>query len=148
MKTQIFIPALVIGLLGGAMLSSCYKSADEKMKEAREEVEEKRQELNAAVDSAKVQWEQFKQVAEVKIKENEARIELFKIKMENSSEKIKAKYREKIADLEAENRALRKKLDEYEYNGETKWQTFKREFNHDMDKLGKAIDDLFKDNVN
>jgi len=146
-KTKLFIRAIGISLFSAAMFTSCYKSADEKMKEAREEVEEKRQELNAAVDSAKVQWEEFKLKAEAKIKENEARIEKFKAKMEKSDEKIKAKYREEITDLEAQNKLLKQKLDEYKYEGETKWQAFKREFNHDMDKLGKAIDDLIKDNV-
>jgi hypothetical protein len=38
-------------------------------------------------------------------------------------------------------------LESYKDEGKEKWESFKKEFNHDMDELGKSIKDLFKDNV-
>ena len=53
---------------------------------------------------------------------------------------------ESVADLEKRNERLRKKLEDYKDDSKDSWQSFKREFNHDMDELGNSINDLFKDN--
>jgi hypothetical protein len=33
-------------------------------------------------------------------------------------------------------------MEEYKYEDETKWDNFKREWNHDMDELGTALKDF------
>ncbi|MBK6283604.1 MAG: hypothetical protein IPF54_14015 [Draconibacterium sp.] len=47
--------------------------------------------------------------------------------------------------LEQKNNILRAKIESYESN-QTDWESFKREFNHDMEELGMAFKDLTSDN--
>jgi hypothetical protein len=43
---------------------------------------------------------------------------------------------------------LRKKIIvNYKDQGVNKWESFKKEFNHDIDELGLSLKNLFKDNV-
>jgi len=48
-------------------------------------------------------------------------------------------------ELKQKNRDLKEKLENYKDEGESKWEEFKTNFNHDMDAIGKTISDLFKD---
>jgi hypothetical protein len=47
--------------------------------------------------------------------------------------------------LEQRNRDLKKKLEEYKDEGQSKWQEFKMNFKNDMDGMEKTIMDLFED---
>ena len=80
------------------------------------------------------------------IEANEKRIDAFKEKMEEAGLKVKAKFSEEVAVLEQKNRDLKKKLEEYKDQGQSKWEEFKTNFKHDMDGIGKTMKDLFKDN--
>ncbi len=53
--------------------------------------------------------------------------------------------KKRIDELEQQNASLRRKLDAYEKEN-SDWETFEREFNHDMEALGKAFENLGKDN--
>ena len=78
-----------------------------------------------------------------RISANEKRINEFKKKLITSSEKFKAKYENKILTLEQKNIELKKKINEYQYEGKDNWEEFKLEFNNDMDSIGNAITDVF-----
>ena len=80
------------------------------------------------------------------IESNEKRIDAFKEKMEEAGLKVKAKFSEEAAMLEQKNRNLKKKLEEYKNEGQSKWKEFKTNFKHDADGIGKTMKDLFKDN--
>jgi exonuclease VII large subunit len=97
----------------------------------------------AAKQSYSDDWQRFKNESEHKIQNNENRITAFKVKMVKSG---KANYNKEIAKLEKTNRHLQKKLDQYKNEGKSTWDRFKKVFNKDMDKLGKAIKDLTSDN--
>jgi len=88
-------------------------------------------------------WQKFKSESEQKIQDNGKIIAAFKEKMVKSG---KAAYNKDIAKLEKTNRKLQKKLDQYKDDGESSWEKFKKGFNKDMDKLGKAVKDLTSDN--
>jgi peptidoglycan hydrolase CwlO-like protein len=93
-------------------------------------------------------YQQFKKDAQMKIDENKQKIADLKDKKSNESKEVRDKYDKKVANLEQKNNELRKKIDNYnESSNSTKWASFKREFNHDMDELGKSIKDIGKDNV-
>jgi hypothetical protein len=92
--------------------------------------------------------EKFRSETNEKIKENEKAIADFKEKMSKEKQEVREKYDKKIAQVEQKNKALKKKLADYkEGNEKNSWQSFKREFNHDMDELGKGIKDLTVNNV-
>lgn len=92
--------------------------------------------------------EKFRNETNEKIKENEKAIADFKERMSKEKQEVREKYDKKIAQVEQKNKALKKKLADYkEGNEKSSWQSFKREFNHDMDELGKGIKDLTVNNV-
>lgn len=88
------------------------------------------------------EWEAFRNEAELRINDNERKIKRIE------DEKLEAKkdgndeYNSRIADLKERNNRLRTRMKEYKKDGNKKWEDFKREFNHDMDELGKALNDF------
>ena len=44
--------------------------------------------------------------------------------------------------LEQRNKGMKMKMDNYKLEGKQKWEIFKTEFNHDLDGLGKAFNDI------
>jgi hypothetical protein len=89
------------------------------------------------------EWQQFKSDAEMKISTNEKKIDEFKTAMKTTSKKFKTKYENQVLTLEQKNIELKKKLNEYKYEGKDKWEEFKRDFNADVDVVGSAINDIF-----
>ncbi|MBK7408934.1 MAG: hypothetical protein IPJ40_13250 [Saprospirales bacterium] len=67
--------------------------------------------------------------------------------MKNSGTILDGLYAQRIETLEQKNRDLRTKMANYEQN-QSDWESFKREFNHDMDELGQALKDFTVDNKN
>jgi len=139
--------------MAGVIFTSCQSTA-QKQDAAQAKVQEARQDLNAAKQDANAigqelataeEWRIFKSESEVKIKDNEIRIGELKVKMSKPGETFDELYAKKIANLEQQNRDMRARLIAYE-NSQSNWETFKREFNHDMDELGKALKDLTVDN--
>ncbi len=92
-------------------------------------------------------YRKFKKEAEEKIADNKERIAELKTKKANESNEVKAKYDKKVVALEQKNNDLKKKIDSCNDSKDSKWTSFKREFNHDMDELGKSIKDLTVDNA-
>lgn len=135
----------VIAFLAGLFLTGCEKTAEQKVKNANENVGTAKQDLKDAQTEAAAEWQTFKNESEQQITANEKRIDAFKEKMEKAGFKMKAKYHKEVAVLEQRNRDLKKKLEDYKDEGPSKWQEFKTNFKHDMDGLGKTMKDLFKD---
>ena len=140
----------VILLFTGSMFSGCNTSND-KVENARDQVKaaqgnllEANNELyQARIDSIS----QFKKESEEKISNNEKYIAEFKAKIANEKEADKAKYEKTLAWLEQQNNNMKKKLADYNDEGQEKWTSFRNEFNHDMDEFGKSFKDLTKNNV-
>ncbi len=140
MKKKILICA-VIGAVAGMFLAGCGKTSEQKVEAAS-------QDLRDARADYVVEWQKFKTVSEEQIKSNKERIEAFKAKIQEAGTNAdtEAKYNKVVADLEQKNRDLKRKLDEYKDEGESRWQEFKTNFSHDMDAVGNTMRDLFKDN--
>jgi hypothetical protein len=137
MKNKIFV-FVVVGCMAGLFLTGCDKKSEQKVEGAKQELKDAKADYLA-------EWQKFKIESEAQIKANEDRIDAYQEKMEKAGHKAKANYKEAIAELKQKNRELKKKLDEYEDQGESKWQEFKTNFNRDMDKVGNTMKDLFKD---
>ena len=139
--------------MAGAILTSC-QSSIQKQEAARDKVQDARQDLNAAQNDANAaaqvvataeEWEAFKNDSELKIKANEIRITELNVKMKKPGEIFDEIYEKKITNLEQQNREMRARLVAYE-KSQSNWESFKREFNHDMDEIGQALKDLTVDN--
>ncbi len=136
----------VIGSLAGILLTGCEKTAERKVEDAKETLGDAKQGLKDDQTKYLAEWQTFKSESEQTIEANEKRIDAFKDKMDKAGRKAKAKYSKEVAVLEQNNRDLKKKLEDYKDEGQSKWEEFKTNFNHDMDGIGRIMKDLFKDN--
>ena len=152
MKKTIYSLASIV-FAASLAVTSC-NSPSKKAEKAQENVEEERQELMEAKADAEVQqqkaataeeWKVFKSDSEVKIKENETRIAEIKAKMMKPGHALDSMKQRRINALEEKNINLRTKVDAYEKN-QSDWESFKREYNHDMDEIGNSFKDLTIDN--
>ena len=145
---QTFIKIAFVTFIAGLMITSCQPStqkvenAKEDLNAAKEQVVEARQDYNQAVKDSVIQ---FRKDSEVRISENERLIAAFKANLSKMEKATQVKYEKTIADLELLNIHMKQKLADYKDEEESKWQSFKREFNHDMDELGKSLKGLVVD---
>jgi len=153
MKRTIIILSATI-LMAGTIFTGCQSTAQKqdaaqaKVKDARQDLNEAKKEANAIGQEMATaeEWATFRSESEVKIRDNEVRIAELNVKMKKPGEVFDELYAKKIANLELQNKEMRVRLIAYE-KSQSNWETFKREFNHDMDELGKALKDLTVDNT-
>lgn len=139
MKSKSLSLAAII-LMAGVVLTGSQKTSAKNIQSAGESTAEAQPDSQATYSH---EWREFKHTFEQKIQDNEKRIAAFKAKMEKSG---KANYNKEIANLEKANRRMKRKLEEYKNDGKVAWTDFKRGFNNDMNKIGKALKDLSSDN--
>lgn len=152
MKTKILTIA-TLGFFAGTLFISCDKhnkveSAKEEVRAEREDVRDAQEDLQKAENEYSMEVSNFKKDAEVKIEENKKTIKELKEKRSmKKTAREKDMYDERIAELERRNDVLRDKLRDYkEEKRSEKWESFKREFNSDMNSLGASIKNAFTDN--
>ncbi|MCW3128338.1 MAG: hypothetical protein JWO03_3996 [Bacteroidetes bacterium] len=151
MKKTILITAIAAAFLTGTALTSC-ESKEKKVDEAQTKVDEAKQDLKEAKkDEQKelsAEYPAYKTDAEARINANQKQIDDLRAKLSKSggTRPLDPARQKRIDDLEKRNADLRARLYGYEKE-RSDWETFKREFNHDMDEIGNAFKDLGKDNV-
>ena len=145
MKKTIFYTALSV-IIASSIFTSC-ESKDKKVEDAKEDVQDAKQELKEAQHELNAGYSTFKTDAETKIADNEKRIAELREKLNKPGKAPLDEMRKKrIDELEEKNAVLRARLYGYEKE-RSDWETFKREFNHDMESIGDAFKDLGKDNT-
>jgi hypothetical protein len=154
MNTSIYAFAISI-LFAGTFLTSC-QSAVDKADKAQIEAQEAQQALKEADEEAKLEaqkalnaeeWRVFKSDMEMQIVKNENRIAELKVQLKKPGKVLDKVYEKRIDALEQQNKDLSIRINAYEKN-QSDWASFKREFNHDIDELGKALNDLTVNNKN
>jgi uncharacterized membrane protein YgaE (UPF0421/DUF939 family) len=140
MKNQKVILA-VFGSVAGVFLSSC-QSKEKKLENAQENVVEANEDLDKA-------QQEYRMEQENRLHENEMEIETYRNNEKELKEDIRADYHRMVDSLEARNKNLRIKLNTYDKKDKdnTRWESFKREFNHDMEELKNSFKDIGKNNV-
>ena len=140
--------ALMAIAVTGTTLTSC-KSATQKNAKAENKVIDTRQDLVLAetevVDQRKVnaeEWKAFKTESDLQINKNEENIAALKAAMNTAGSTPDYEYEKKINKLEASNQDLESRMENYENDQGRDWDTFKREFNDDMNALGQAFRNL------
>jgi len=144
---------VVVILIAGTALVGCKSSTKEedasqqKVLDAKENGQGAEDTLVAGKKAASAEeWQTFKNDTDSIIDVNEARIAELKLKMKKTGKSIDAKYDKNIEVLEQKNKNLKAKIEIYKNDANTDWQSFKREFNHDMNEIGQALKDLTIDN--
>lgn len=131
--------------IASLIVTSCNTSA-EKVEAAKENVIDAKQDLVKANEALLADIEAYKLETANKIENNNKSIIEFNSRIETQKNSATVDYKKKIAELEAKNSDMQKKLDNYKANGKENWESFKTEFNHDMEELGQAFKDLTVNN--
>jgi hypothetical protein len=136
------ITTLVLGM----NLSSCSSAADD-VKDAKEDVNEANEDLDKAKEDLKIDMEVYRAETIEKVLENERMISEKRKLIETDKSALKAAHQKEIIDLEARNKELKDKLENYKGEGKENWEEFKKEFSHDMTEIGDALKDLTVNNT-
>ena len=148
MKPSIFSFAIMI-IASGAFYMSCSSSKNE-VEISEFNAQEKLGDFEYAIKNYATQYNKFEEESDDDIIINKQLIAESKL---YSNDKINGEriiYEKRISVLEAKNEKLKEKLNDYiEYNEEDyeKQESFKREFNNDMNELNESLRDIGKNNV-
>jgi len=135
---KLILKVLVIASLSIIMLNiNHYVLSANKLKEIQQ---------SSMIQNDSTEFQKFKKEAQERIQKNKEAIAEFKAKMLKEKKEAKAQYKERINELEQKNNKLKDRIADYKEDGKEKWESFKNEFNHDMDEVGKALKDLGNDN--
>jgi chromosome segregation ATPase len=124
-----------------SLIMMCSSPA-EKVNTAQQEVNQANKDLEKANQEYQQDILNYKKENETRIATNDQLISDFKVRIANEKKAVKDEYNKKIAELEQKNTDTRRKLDEYKAESKEKWESFKSEFNRDMDELGTALSNL------
>ena len=152
---KIIFALVVVSITSGLFFVACQKSpkkedtAQQKLLIAQDSLTQVKNDISLA-DQKKArisqEWQTLKDDAEDKINKNEIYIAKLKVNIEKTGKSIDSIYTKKIILLEQKNKAIKARIETYKTDTDNDWESFQREFNHDMDELGKALDDLTIDN--
>lgn len=146
MKIKSLITILILSIT--SILIGCADS-DKKPEIQANDLDKAKDELIVAEENYAAEVLKFKNQSNEKIAENEKLIAEIKPKMVSKNKSVKAEkdgIENKIGILEKKNNELKLKLNEFQDKGEEQWKTFKEEFSHDVDELGKSLKDFRVDN--
>lgn len=122
---------VLIAIVLATAFTSC-KFSSQKAESSKENVTQAQKDFKKEVEN-------FKKVANEKIAANEKVIADWKVNLTNSKRGAKASIEKKISDLEKKSLLLKTKLNDYKDESLDSWESFKTEFNQDMDELGNAL---------
>lgn len=165
MKTKILALAVIV-FMAGSTLISCGQASKQDAKSVKQDAKELGKDLEkGAVDTSKEikmtvneNWKKFENASQSAIQATDTQIKTLRTKMESAGKAEKEKLTTALNQLEQKNEALKDKLAErgkefkdgvisFNETTITSEQKFEREFTHDMDEIGAALKDLFKNNV-
>jgi chromosome segregation ATPase len=146
------IKALAITVLAtGALFTACSSpekkvdKANEKVEDAKENLSDAKEDLAKAKQDSLDEYNKYRAEWNDKIIKNDDKIAEYRKNMVTiKGKEAKAKAQKRVDELDRKNKEMKAKLDASK--NDSNWEEFKREFNHDMDELGTAISDLFKNN--
>jgi hypothetical protein len=135
-----------LALLTGLALTGCSTPA-EKVENAKNDVEKSKADLNAANLQYEEDYAAYKKETADKIAANEKCVADYKSRIAQEKRQARDNSNRKIEVLEKRNNDMKRKLEDYRADNKDHWESFKVEFNHDMDELVKAFQDLTVNNT-
>jgi hypothetical protein len=130
-------------------ISSCNFSTDqeaEKLVKAQTAVEEATLDLGMARKDSS-EFAQYKIESEKQLRGNELLIADMKDKMNSERKVSMANYEKQLDSLELQNSRLRNDMRMFNSESKAKWESFKKNFNKELDSLRKSISLLVERNV-
>jgi len=165
MKTNILYLTISV-FMAGVLLLSCGEKSKQDATEVKDDLKELNKDLKqGAIHTAEEikitlteEWDKFKTASESIIQNTEKEIKDLRERITEGNKKDRKKLSKQLDELEQRHLILKDKLavrskkfkeNSVEFNEKAKdnQQQFEREFNRDMETLGKALKELLKDNV-
>jgi F0F1-type ATP synthase membrane subunit b/b' len=145
MRTGIFYPLMTL-MITGVIFTSC-ESKEKKVEDAKENVQDAKKDLKEAQQDLNAEYPAFRTDAEKRIADNDKRIAELQEKIDKPGKAPLDDARKKrIEELKQKNADLRSRLYGYEKE-RSNWESFKREWNNDMEGLDQSVRDLGRDNT-
>jgi hemolysin activation/secretion protein len=116
--------------------------ARENLKEEKKDVVIAKQDLKVAQKDSVSEYQKLTKESELKFKSNEKSIADLRSAITKSNSKVQATDQKKVSLLEDKNNSLKKELADYKVLGQTQFNTFKSEFNRDLEQLAKELKDF------
>jgi chromosome segregation ATPase len=113
-------------------------SHEKKIENAKEDVVEAQQKLDEARRDS-TEYVRYQDDVQVRLTEYDMKIENLKQDMKNVGKDMKASYQESINAMQAKSEDLKARLHDYKKDASNSWETFKFNFNKEMDELGESI---------
>lgn len=133
-------------MIAGVITAGCSSSAG-RVKKAEKNVASANKDLKAANREYQADLENYRKEVTEDIAANDRSIADLKETINEQSSDVRAAYKKEIDDLEKKNQEMKKKISEYQDDGEDKWNAFKLELSHDMEALGKAFKNIGVKNI-
>lgn len=87
------------------------------------------------------EWKAFRDAANSKIRSNEMLLAEISVQLSKPGTALDTLCVKRIKTLNQENQAFKTRLDAYA-KSRSDWESFKRDFNHDMEEFEKALKDM------
>lgn len=137
---------LLLTVILAAFTLAAYAQENEKAAKARKDMKDAQADLREAKIDSAADFQKFREEGERAILDNQYKINSLKARKIAEDKNASDKYQQRLATLQQKNEALRTRLAGSGKTKTSKWSAFKREFQHDMDELGKAFKDIGVDN--
>jgi tRNA G10 N-methylase Trm11 len=141
MKNSLIIMT-TITLISVLVISGC-DNASNKMERAEVSVIESERDLEIAKSEVEAEVQIYRQEVSNDIMANNRAIAEIKERIQNEDEAARADHNSRIAELELENREMKRKMDNYRVVDKENWSEFKEQFSSAMDDLEYSLDNFF-----
>lgn len=121
---------------------AAFGQQDKKAAAAGKDLSKAKIELRQAKTDSAADYQKFKKEAELKISENQKEIAALKAEKNHDTKEIMMKYYKEVGELDKKNADLKSKIARADVTETSKWTSFKRNFNDEMDDLGHSINEL------
>jgi hypothetical protein len=145
MKNYLLILAFS-GLVLASVNQSC-SSPEKKVKDAGLEVIDAQKKLDESNQKYNQEIENYRKVTAENVAANYQMITDYNTRLILNKKKMDADTQIKIVELEKKNNQMKARMDNYKADGADKWESFKKEFDYDMEELRSSFKGLTNDNV-
>ncbi len=133
----------VVMLIAAFVLSGCDSRTD-RMEEAEISAVESNRDLEIANSEMDAELQIFRIKHDGLMKENNRSIGQIKERIKNEADmEVRVRHEQKLAELEKENRDLKREIDNYKASEKEDWNDFKVSFNDKMNDLGESLKNFF-----
>jgi Flp pilus assembly protein CpaB len=146
---KVFLSLAVAAFMAGSVSSSFGQAPDKESVKARENLKEEKHDVVVATKDLQVaqkdsvaEYQQLTKESNAKFAANEKSITDLRSRIAKNNSKNMATDQKKVSLLEQKNNDLKKELADYKVEGQTKFSTFKSEFDKDLDQLAKELKDF------